>query len=74
MTGIDLAGEASGRLKMPGDNDWYAADLGTNAFGQGVAATPIQMAVAISAVANRGVMMAPQIVEFSDQRGLSASN
>lgn len=62
MTGIDLAGEASGRLKMPGDNDWYAADLGTNAFGQGVAATPIQMAVAISAVANKGVMMAPQIV------------
>lgn len=62
VTGIDLAGEASGRLKMPGDNDWYAADLGTNAFGQGVAATPIQMAVAISAVANKGVMMAPQIV------------
>jgi cell division protein FtsI/penicillin-binding protein 2 len=62
VTGIDLAGEASGRLKMPGDNDWYAADLGTNAFGQGVAATPIQMAVAVSAVANRGVMMAPQIV------------
>lgn len=62
MTGIDLAGEASGRLKMPGDSDWYAADLGTNAFGQGVAATPIQMAVAISAVANKGVMMAPQIV------------
>jgi cell division protein FtsI/penicillin-binding protein 2 len=63
VTGIDLAGEASGRLKMPGDNDWYAADLGTNAFGQGVAATPIQMAVSISAVANRGVMMAPQIVD-----------
>jgi cell division protein FtsI/penicillin-binding protein 2 len=62
VTGIDLAGEASGRLKMPGDNDWYAADLGTNAFGQGVAATPLQMAVAVSAVANRGVMMAPQIV------------
>jgi cell division protein FtsI/penicillin-binding protein 2 len=62
VTGIDLAGEASGRLKMPGDSDWYEADLGTNAFGQGVAATPIQMAVAISAVANKGVMIAPQIV------------
>ena len=62
VSGIDLAGESSGRLKMPGDNDWYAADLGTNAFGQGVAATPIQMAVAISALANKGVMMAPQIV------------
>jgi cell division protein FtsI/penicillin-binding protein 2 len=63
VTGIDLAGEASGRLKEPGDSDWYAADLGTNAFGQGVAATPIQMAVAVGAVANEGKMMAPQIVE-----------
>ncbi len=63
VSGIDLDGEASGRLKEPGDSDWYAADLGTNAFGQGVAATPIQMAVSISAVANDGVMMAPQIVK-----------
>jgi cell division protein FtsI/penicillin-binding protein 2 len=62
LTGIDLAGEAAGRLKAPGDNDWYAADLGTNAFGQGVATTPIQMATAVSAIANHGVMMAPQIV------------
>lgn len=62
LTGVDLAGEAAGRLKIPGDNDWYAADLGTNSFGQGVAATPIQMATAVSAIANDGVMMAPQIV------------
>jgi cell division protein FtsI/penicillin-binding protein 2 len=62
LTGVDLAGEATGRLKVPGDNDWYAADLGTNSFGQGVAATPIQMATAVSAIANNGVMMAPQIV------------
>jgi cell division protein FtsI/penicillin-binding protein 2 len=61
-TGVDLAGEASGRLKIPGDTDWYEADLGTNAFGQGVAATPIQMASAISAVANQGKMMVPHIV------------
>jgi cell division protein FtsI/penicillin-binding protein 2 len=62
LTGVDLSGEAVGRLKVPGDNDWYAADLGTNSFGQGVAATPIQMATAVSAIANEGVMMAPQIV------------
>lgn len=62
LTGVDLAGESPGRLKVPGDNDWYAADLGTNSFGQGVAATPIQMATAVSAIANGGVMMAPQIV------------
>ena len=63
VSGIDLAGEGSGRLKEPGDSDWYEAELATNAFGQGVAATPIQMAVAISAIANQGVMMAPQVVQ-----------
>jgi len=62
LTGVDLAGENPGRLKVPGDNDWYAADLGTNAFGQGVAATPLQMAASISAVANGGKMMAPHLV------------
>jgi cell division protein FtsI/penicillin-binding protein 2 len=62
LTGIDLAGEVTGRLKAPGDGDWYPADLGTNSFGQGVAATPIQMAAAVSAVANQGKLMAPQIV------------
>jgi cell division protein FtsI/penicillin-binding protein 2 len=62
LTGIDLALENSGRLKQPGDSDWYEADLGTNAFGQGVAVTPIQMAAAISAVANDGKMMVPRIV------------
>jgi len=62
LTGIDLAGENPGHLKVPGDSDWYEADLGTNAFGQGVSATVIQMATAISAVPNKGVMMAPRIV------------
>lgn len=62
LTGVDLAGESPGRLKIPGDNDWYAADLGTNSFGQGVSATPIQMATAISAIANGGRMMAPHLV------------
>lgn len=63
VTGIDLAGEVSGRLKEPGDNLWTATDLGTNSFGQGVSSTPIQMAVAVSAIANQGVMMAPRIVQ-----------
>jgi cell division protein FtsI/penicillin-binding protein 2 len=62
LTGIDLAGEVPGRLKIPGDTDWYPGDLGTNAFGQGVAATPIQMAAAISALANDGRMNTPMIV------------
>lgn len=62
LSGVDLSGEMPGRLKVPGDADWYDADLGTNAFGQGVSATPLQMAIAISAVANEGKLMAPRIV------------
>jgi cell division protein FtsI/penicillin-binding protein 2 len=68
-TGIEMAGEAAGRLKAPGDEDWYDADLGTNAFGQGVAATPLQMAAAMSAVANDGKMMAPHIVRSMVSKG-----
>jgi cell division protein FtsI/penicillin-binding protein 2 len=62
LTGVDMAGEVPGRLKIPGDSDWYAAELGTNAFGQGVSVTPIQIAAAISALANDGKIMAPHIV------------
>ena len=69
LTGIDLAGEAAGRLKLPGDSDWYEADLGTNAFGQGVSATPLQMAAAVSAVANDGKMMAPHVVRSLITKG-----
>jgi cell division protein FtsI/penicillin-binding protein 2 len=62
LTGVDMAGEVPGRLKVPGDADWYDADLGTNSFGQGVSSTPLQMAVAVSALANDGKLIAPRIV------------
>jgi len=62
-TGIDLAGEAPGWLRLPGDGVWYEAELGFNSFGQGVTVTPVQMLMAISAVANlRGEMMLPHVV------------
>jgi cell division protein FtsI/penicillin-binding protein 2 len=62
LTGIEIAGEDPGRLKVPGDQDWYDADLATNSFGQGLSATSIQMVMAISSIANDGKMMAPHIV------------
>jgi cell division protein FtsI/penicillin-binding protein 2 len=74
LTGVDMAGENPGRLKIPGDADWYDADLGTNAFGQGVSATPLQMATAISAVANEGKMMAPHIVRSIIENGEQFNN
>ena len=62
LTGVDMAGENPGRLKLPGDEDWYEADLGTNSFGQGVAVTPVQLLMAVSALANEGQMAFPRIV------------
>ena len=62
LTGIDLEGEQAGILYTPGDTDWSESQLGTNAFGQGVAVTPLQMITAISAVANGGLMMQPRVV------------
>jgi len=62
LTGIDLSGEAMGRLKVPGDTDWYNVDLGTNAFGQGVTVTPLQMLMSASAIANNGKMVTPHVL------------
>ncbi len=69
LTGVDMAGEVSGRLKIPGDDDWFESDLGTNAFGQGVAVTPLQLVSAISAVANDGKIMAPHVLRAFVDRG-----
>jgi cell division protein FtsI/penicillin-binding protein 2 len=68
-TGIDLAGEVSGRLKLPGDSDWTPVELGTNAFGQGVSVTPIQMVMAASALANKGQMVYPHVLYAQIQDG-----
>jgi cell division protein FtsI/penicillin-binding protein 2 len=61
-TGLDMAGEAAGRLKIPGDADWYPVDLGTNSFGQGVSATPLQIMAGASAIANQGHMVTPHVL------------
>jgi cell division protein FtsI/penicillin-binding protein 2 len=61
-TGVDLSGEAPGRLKRPGDGDWYPVDLGTNSFGQGIAVTPLQMLMAASSIANEGKMATPHVL------------
>lgn len=69
LTGVDLAGENPGRLKLPGDADWHEVELGTNAFGQGVSVTPIQMIAAVSAIANDGQMPRPHVLKAIVQNG-----
>lgn len=68
-TGIDLAGEQAGTVKHPGDSDWYMSDLVTNTFGQGIAVTPLQMVMAVSAFVNDGQMVIPHMVKGMIQDG-----
>jgi cell division protein FtsI/penicillin-binding protein 2 len=62
-TGVDLQGEVHGHVRQLGNVDWYESDLGTNAFGQGISVTPLQMITAIAAVANDGVLVRPHLVK-----------
>ncbi|MEQ8672238.1 MAG: penicillin-binding protein 2 [Aggregatilineales bacterium] len=59
---VDLQGEVSGNLRIPGDELWSESDLLTNSFGQGVSVTPLQMLTAVNAIANDGLMMQPRII------------
>ncbi|MBT1072081.1 penicillin-binding protein [Pelotalea chapellei] len=58
-TGIDLPGEAQGSLKKR----WYGIDLATTSFGQGVSLSTVQLASAVSSIANGGLLMKPYLVE-----------
>lgn len=60
-TGIDLPGEALAIL--PREKDVKPVDLAVMAFGQTLAVTPIQLADAISAIANGGRLMRPEVVQ-----------
>ncbi|MCL2760022.1 MAG: transpeptidase family protein [Desulfuromonadales bacterium] len=60
-TGVELPGESSGYMRNK--SQWYGIDLATISFGQGVSVNALQLATAISAVANGGVLMQPYIVD-----------
>ncbi|MBV7330078.1 penicillin-binding protein 2 [Chloroflexi bacterium TSY] len=62
-TEIDLAKEINGLVKTPKSEDWSLSELGTNSFGQGLAVTPIQMVNAVAAIANKGRLMRPYVVQ-----------
>ncbi|MBI5062799.1 MAG: penicillin-binding protein 2 [Desulfatitalea sp.] len=69
-TGIDSNGEAAGSLSDY--KSWTKIDAGAIAFGQGVAATALQVLSATAAIANDGVMMRPYLVQaVTDAQGRS---
>ena len=60
-TGVDLPGEESGIVLRP--EHYSGSSMGNMPIGQGIAVTPMQMATAYTAIANRGVMRRPYIVQ-----------
>jgi cell division protein FtsI (penicillin-binding protein 3) len=67
-TGVDLPGEANGLLSK--GSTWRPIELANHGFGQGVAVTPMQLAVAYSAIANGGLIVRPYVVKsISDATG-----
>ncbi|MFH1173078.1 MAG: penicillin-binding protein 2 [bacterium] len=60
-TGIELTGELAGDISsLDSQSDIYYA---TASYGQGITVTPLQMAVAYSAIANGGKLVKPYIVD-----------
>lgn len=59
-TGIGLRGERTGSL--PPSSKWGIIHLATMSYGYGLDATPLQMARAMSVLANDGVLMRPRLV------------
>ena len=59
-TGVGLPGESAGILANY--RSWSASQHATIAFGQGLSVTTVQMAAALSAVANKGVYIEPTLI------------
>ncbi len=73
QSGIMLNGEALGLLKEP--LNMKDVDVVTQAFGQGVAVSPIQLVTAVSAISNGGNLMQPRIVkQLIDEDGNVVKN
>ena len=60
-TGVGFAGEAPGLL--PDWRSWQQINQDTIAFGQGVSVSALQMATAVNAIANGGVLVTPSLVK-----------
>jgi len=78
-TGIDLDGESAGilpspewkrnRFRKPEQQKWYAGETISIGIGQGYNAyTPMQLAQAMAAIANNGVLYKPHLVNYVDNQ------
>lgn len=61
-TGIALTNESSGVVHKPGTRKWDGLTFSRMSYGHAMMVTPLQMCMAVAAVANGGNLMKPQIV------------
>lgn len=67
-TSIGLSGETSGLIRSP--DEWTPVDLAAAGFGQSLSVSAIQLATALGAVANDGLLMRPLLIkEVLDGQG-----
>jgi cell division protein FtsI/penicillin-binding protein 2 len=60
-TGIDVESESQGNYEDPAH--WRDVHRATISFGQGISVTPIQMVQAYSAIANKGKLVKPHLLD-----------
>ncbi len=60
LTGIDLPGENRGLVRRV--ENWSAISIGAISMGQEVGVTPMQLATAVSAIANGGMLYRPHVL------------
>jgi cell division protein FtsI/penicillin-binding protein 2 len=61
-THVGLSGDDGGLVRTNEHPEWSPVDLATNSFGQGIAASPLQVLTAIGSLVNDGKLMRPYVV------------
>lgn len=62
-TGVELGAESTGNIDNVLVKKIREINAATASFGQGIAATPLQMIMPYQAIANKGVLMKPYVVK-----------
>ncbi|HEY4119855.1 MAG TPA: penicillin-binding protein [Byssovorax sp.] len=73
-TGVPFPGENVGVLR-PRNRPWVQVETASAAYGQGISVTTLQMAMAMSAIANHGRLLEPLLVKrVTDSTGVALSD
>ena len=66
---FDLDGLGTPVVNRPGTAGWSRTTLGTTAYGYGMSVTPLHVVTFYNAIANKGKMMKPYLVESIEKDG-----